>query len=66
MPQVLKLPHADEQVRLTEEWIRGETVIPEIAHLWPPGPVASVIWKRTRACISPWCRNHPTNSRSPW
>ena len=23
-------------------------------------------WKRTRACISPWCRNHPTNSRSPW
>ncbi len=31
MPQVLKLPHADEQVRLTEEWIRGETVIPEIA-----------------------------------
>jgi hypothetical protein len=42
MPQVLKLPHADEQVRLTEEWIRGETVIPEIADLWPPGPVASV------------------------
>jgi len=42
MPQVLKLPHADEQVRLTEEWIRGETVIPEIAHLWPAGPVASL------------------------
>ncbi len=42
MPQVLKLPHADEQVRLTEEWIRGETVIPEIAHLWPSGPVASL------------------------
>lgn len=42
MPQVLKLPHADEQVRLTEEWIRGQTVIPEIAHLWPAGPVASV------------------------
>ncbi len=42
MPQVLQLPHADEQVRLTEEWIRGETVIPEIAHLWPAGPVASL------------------------
>ncbi len=42
MPQVLRLPHADEQVRLTEEWIRGETVIPEIAHLWPAGPVASL------------------------
>jgi hypothetical protein len=42
MPQVLKLPHWQEQVKLTEEWIRGETVIPEIAHLWPAGPVASL------------------------
>ncbi|MHB8867161.1 MAG: hypothetical protein ACYC6N_32775, partial [Pirellulaceae bacterium] len=42
MPQVLELPHAAEQVRLTEEWIRGETVIPEIEHLWPAGPVASL------------------------
>ena len=38
MPAVLKLEHWEEQVRLTEEWIRGETVIPEIAHLWPAGP----------------------------
>ncbi len=42
MPAVLKLPHWQRQVQLTEEWIRGETVIPEIAHLWLPGPVASV------------------------
>ncbi len=42
MPQVLHLPHWESQVRLTEEWIRGETVIPEIAHLWPPGPVATI------------------------
>lgn len=42
MPQVLKLPHWEKQVELTEEWIRGETVIPEIAHLWPSGPVASL------------------------
>lgn len=42
MPKVLKLPHWEEQVRLTEEWIRGETVIEEIADLWPPGPVASI------------------------
>ena len=42
MPQVMKLPGAAEQVRLTEEWIRGETVVPEIAHLWPPGPVADI------------------------
>ncbi len=42
MPAVCKLPHQEEQVRLTEEWIRGETVIKEIEHLWPGGPVASV------------------------
>lgn len=42
MPAVLKLPHWKEQVRLTEEWMRGETVIEEIAHLWPGGPVAPV------------------------
>jgi hypothetical protein len=42
MPAVLKLPHWEEQVRLTEEWMRGETIIPEIDHLWPKGPVASV------------------------
>ncbi len=42
MPQVLKLPHCETQVKLTEEWIRGETVIREIAHLWPSGPVASL------------------------
>ncbi len=42
MPAVLKLPHWEEQVRLTEEWMRGETVIPEIDHLWPRGPVAGL------------------------
>lgn len=42
MPQVLKLPHWEQQVKLTEEWIRGETVIPEIADIWPSGPVASL------------------------
>ncbi|MCP5020494.1 MAG: hypothetical protein GY930_01850 [bacterium] len=42
MPAVMKLPHWEEQVKLTEEWIRGETVLPEIAHLWPEGPVAEV------------------------
>ncbi len=42
MPKVLKLPHWEQQVKLTEEWIRGETVIPEISHLWPAGTVASL------------------------
>jgi len=42
MPAVLKLPNWKEHVRLTEEWIRGETIIPEIADRWPEGPVATV------------------------
>ena len=42
MPEILKLPHWEEQVRLTKEWMRGETVISEIEHLWPKGPVASI------------------------
>ncbi len=42
MPAVMKLPHYEEQVRLTEEWIRGDTVLPEIAHLWPEGPVVAL------------------------
>ena len=41
MPEVMKLPHWKEQVRLTEEWIRGETVLKEIEHLWPAGPLVS-------------------------
>ena len=42
MPLILDLPHSDRHVRLTEEWMRGETVLPEIAHLWPEGPVAGL------------------------
>jgi hypothetical protein len=42
MPEILKLPHRERHVQLTKEWIRGETVIPEIADQWPEGPVISV------------------------
>jgi hypothetical protein len=42
MPEVLKLPGWEKHVKLTEEWIRGDTIIEEIAHLWPRGPVASI------------------------
>ncbi len=42
MPEVLDLPGRETHVRLTEEWIQGKTVIPEIAHLWPEGPVVAV------------------------
>jgi hypothetical protein len=42
MPEVLKLPGWEEQVRLTIEWMQGDTVIPEIADDWPAGPVATI------------------------
>jgi hypothetical protein len=38
LPGMLDLPSADEQVRLTEAWLRGETEIPEIADKWTVGP----------------------------
>ena len=42
MPEVLDLPHWEDQVALTVEWIQGQTLIPEIADVWPEGPVASL------------------------
>jgi hypothetical protein len=42
IPQVMKLEGWEHHVELTEEWIRGETALPEIGHLWPDGPVASL------------------------
>lgn len=53
MPKVMKLPHWERHVQLTEEWIRGETVVDEIAHLWPEGPVASVSIDNPPAEIRP-------------
>jgi hypothetical protein len=42
MPRLLDLPGWEEHTALTDEWLRGETVLPEIAHLFPAGPVASL------------------------
>lgn len=42
MANVLKLPHREEYTRLTEAWLKGETVLPEIADLYPPGPIAPI------------------------
>jgi hypothetical protein len=42
MPEVLRLPHWEEQVRLTVEWMAGETVLPEIAEGWPEGPLVGL------------------------
>jgi hypothetical protein len=38
MPLALGLEGAEEQARLTEQWLRGEFEIPEIADKWQPGP----------------------------
>jgi hypothetical protein len=42
MPAALKLEGADEQVRLTEAWLRGDVAIPEIAHKWREGPAVPI------------------------
>jgi hypothetical protein len=42
MPEVLKLPGWQRHVELTEEWVRGETDLPELGDLWPSGPVAGL------------------------
>jgi len=42
MPALLKIPGADEQIALTEKWLRGELEIPEIAHKWSKGPAVAL------------------------
>lgn len=42
LPLLMKLPGAEEHVRLTEEWLRGEIEIPEIADKWTAGPVINL------------------------
>lgn len=42
LPAYHALPGADRHVRLTEEWLQGKTVLPEIADRWPGGPIVPV------------------------
>ena len=42
IPVAMHLPGADEQVRLTEQWLRGETQVPEIADKWRTGPAVPI------------------------
>jgi hypothetical protein len=42
LSEVLDLPHAKKHRELTEAWLKGETIIPEIADLYPTGPIASL------------------------
>jgi len=37
VPEWLDLPGAAEHTRLTEQWLRGEIPVPEIAHKWTEG-----------------------------
>jgi Cytochrome c554 and c-prime len=39
MPILMDLPGAAEQVKLVEDWLRGDIDIPEIANKWTAGPV---------------------------
>jgi hypothetical protein len=42
MPLALKLEGAEEHAKLTEQWLRGEIEIPEIADKWRTGPAVPV------------------------
>ena len=42
VPQLVALPNAAEHTKLTEEWLRGEIEIPEIAGKWADGPVVKL------------------------
>ena len=42
MPVLLKLEGGEEQVELTEKWLRGEYEIPEIAEKWTTGPAVGL------------------------
>ncbi|HEX6200922.1 MAG TPA: multiheme c-type cytochrome [Thermoanaerobaculia bacterium] len=39
MPEMLELPGWQEHGKLTEDWLKGEFEIPEIAEKWTDGPV---------------------------
>ncbi len=42
MPKMISSPDAAGQIQRVEEWLRGERVIPEIANIWPQGPILPI------------------------
>jgi len=42
MPAILELEGWEKHVELTQEWLRGETEIPEIADKWAAGPIVTL------------------------
>ena len=49
MPELLKLEGWEEQVRLTREWMRGETAVPEIRDKWAEGPIVRLALETPRS-----------------
>ncbi|HET7102937.1 MAG TPA: hypothetical protein VFI20_02515, partial [Terracidiphilus sp.] len=42
VPALLRLDGADEQVRMTNEWLQGRIDIPEIKSKWAQGPIVKI------------------------
>ncbi len=42
VPDMLHLPGAGQQIELVKQWLTGQAVIPEIAKVWPAGPIVTV------------------------
>ncbi|MCP3904638.1 MAG: hypothetical protein GY715_13510 [Planctomycetes bacterium] len=42
MPEMLEIDGWEEQVELTEQWLRGEFEIPEISDKWANGPIVEI------------------------
>jgi hypothetical protein len=42
VPEMLHLPGAGRQIELVKQWLTGQAVIPEIARVWPAGPIITL------------------------
>ncbi len=42
VPEMLHLSGAGQQIELVNQWLTGKTVIPEIAKVWPAGPIVNL------------------------
>ena len=42
VPDMLHLPGAGQQIELVKQWLTGQAVIPEIAKVWPAGPIITL------------------------
>ncbi len=42
VPEMLHLPGAGQQIELVKQWLTGRTIIPEIAKVWPEGPIITL------------------------